>query len=81
MRDTNGWVDEMGLSAESQARRAREKAQGRHTRNSEYPHGNSQEVKDAVIKANTDPVTGNTIDPSTGEVIPKDEVSIEHKKL
>jgi RHS repeat-associated protein len=76
--DTNSWVDELGLSAESQARRAREKAQGRHTRNSEYPHGNSAEVHEAVIKANTD-LSGNIIDPNTGEIIPKNEVSIEHK--
>ena len=50
-----------------------------HNRASEYPHGNSPKVRQEVIKANTN-ADGQVIDPETGEVIPDDQVTIEHQK-
>lgn len=49
----------------------------RYSRKTEYPHGNRKSVRDEVIKSHTDE-NGNIIDPETGEIIPKDQVTIEH---
>jgi len=76
VHDPNSWLDPFGLSAYSQRRREREK--GKHTRNSEYPHGNRKKVRERVIKANTN-ARGQIIDPATGDVIPASQVTIEHK--
>jgi RHS repeat-associated protein len=76
VHDTNGWIDELGLSSYSQRRREREK--GKHTRASEYPHGNSNEVREFIIKKHTNE-RGEVIDPVTKKVIPADKVTIEHK--
>lgn len=51
----------------------------RLSRKTEYPHGNKKKTRDEVIQKNTDK-NGDVIDPNTGEVIPKDQVTIEHKK-
>ena len=49
----------------------------RYTRQSEYPHDFRAGVRDGIIAQNTSP-TGDVIDPNTGEVIPPDQVTIEH---
>ncbi|WP_452228999.1 RHS repeat domain-containing protein, partial [Lacinutrix sp. MEBiC02404] len=77
VNDSNGEIDVFGLSIYSQNRRKREK--GKHTRNSEYPHGNKKKVREDVIKKHTDK-NGNVIDPETGNIIPPGKVSIEHKE-
>jgi len=75
--DPNDEIDIFGLSIYSQRRRAREK--GKHTRNSEYPHGNDKKVREEIIKKHTNN-NGDIIDPETGDIIPPDKVSIEHKE-
>jgi len=49
----------------------------RHDRGSEYPHGvkNRDEIIDKYRDEN-----GDVIDPMTGEIIPEDQVTIEHDK-
>lgn len=51
----------------------------RYNRNNQYPHGNTKTVRDQVIAKHTD-AKGNVIDPETGQIIPKDQVTIEHKR-
>lgn len=48
-----------------------------HSRSSEYPHSVNDSVWAQVIAANTN-AAGEIIDPETGEVIPPDQVTMEH---
>ena len=73
--NTNTWIDILGLGKESQARRIRE--QGKHTRNSEYPHGNSPKIREEVIKRHTG--ADGKIRGEDGVIIPKSEVTVEHR--
>jgi hypothetical protein len=50
---------------------------GRHERASEYPHEVRESVRREVIKRHTDEA-GNVIDPVTGEVIPPEQVTLDH---
>ncbi len=73
----------MGTAAEESANKPNteitESSKKRHSRKSEYPHGNDKNVRKRVLEANTNS-QGQVIDPQTGEVIPKSEVTIEHKR-
>ncbi|BDI29293.1 type IV secretion protein Rhs [Capsulimonas corticalis] len=51
----------------------------RRNRASEYPHGNSDEIREEVIARHTD-AQGRVIDPVTQEEIPKDQITIDHKE-
>ena len=51
----------------------------RHSRETEYPHGNNPSVQKQVIAKHTN-ANGEVIDPQTGQVIPKDQVTIEHQR-
>jgi hypothetical protein len=51
----------------------------RHSRETEYPHGNEPSVQKQVIAKHTN-ANGEVIDPQTGQVIPKDQLTIEHSR-
>jgi hypothetical protein len=50
-----------------------------HSRSTEYPHGNDPSVRKQVIAQHTN-ANGEVIDPQTGQVIPEDQVTIEHSR-
>jgi hypothetical protein len=53
---------------------------GRHSRSTEYPHGNSADVRARVVQRHTD-AKGNVIDPADGSIIPPGEITIEHTEM
>ena len=52
----------------------------RKSRKTEYPKTNRKSIRDKVYDNHTD-THGNIIDPETGSIIPKDQVTIEHIEM